>query len=360
MKRILYFSHVNWSWIKQRPHFIPYYIAKSGIEVTYISLNSITSFISNNKIKMENEVDEGNLKIKEINVLPLGSRVKIIGKINSILTRKYIAGNFDAIILTHPSQIDYITPKLRGRKIIYECMDNHPYFSQKEKVTNLLISKEKMLCEIANKIIVSSLELKKRLINRYGLDSKKIDVILNALDDDTILNCSQEKICLKQPNLVYIGTIGSWFDCKLIKDFAGNNPNYTVYLVGPIEKSIEAELQNLPTNIVLVGPVEHNDVFKFIRSGDIMLLPFKVNDVIECVDPVKMYEYIALNKPIVSSYWSELDRYVDKVHFYNDGQSFENVVKYIHLNAKENIINTEFVQKENWKLRVEDYLKLNL
>ena len=176
------------------------------------------------------------------------------------------------------------------------------------------------------------------------------------MDDDTILNNCDEKVNLKSPSLVYIGTIGSWFDFKVIKDFAANNPNYTIYLVGPIEKSIELELRNLPSNVVHVGAVEHKDVFKYIRGGDIVILPFKVNDVIECVDPVKVYEYIALNKPIVSSYWGELDKFGDRVYFYNDDKSFEQVVKYIDLNAIEDKINIGFVEKENWKARVHSYL----
>jgi len=357
LKKILYFSHVNWSWIKQRPHFIPYYIAKSGVEVTYLSLNSITSFISNNKIKMENEVNERNLHIKEVNVLPLGSRVKIVGKINALLVAKNMVDSFDTIVLTHPSQIDYITKKQKDKTIIYECMDNHPYFTDNKKIRDILISKEKVLCSLSNKIIVSSYELKKRLIARYGIDSKKINVIFNALDDDTILSYYTDKIDLKSPNLVYIGTIGSWFDFKIIEEFAKNNPNYTIYLVGPIEKCIESELPNLQLNVVLIGAVEHKDVFKYIRSGDIMILPFKVNDVIECVDPVKIYEYIALNKPIVSSYWSELDKFGGKVHFYKDDQSFEHVVNNIDLDVTENIIDIEFVQKENWNSRVNNYVK---
>ncbi len=358
MKRVLYFSHVNWSWIKQRPHFIPYYIAKSGIEVTYFSLSSIASFMRRSRLKVKNTVNENNLHIKETKVFPLGSRIKILGRINYLLIQSKLKDDYDSIILAHPTQLDYISPKQKEKQIIYECMDNHPFFTENEKVRQLLIEKEKVLCSIANRIIVSSLELKRRLQDRYSLDDKKIKVVFNALDEETIINFNTKLIKLNKPNLVYVGTIGSWFDFKVISDFAKHNREYTIYLVGPKEKTVENQLKEMPDNVILVGAIEHHEIIRYIRSGEIMVLPFKINDVVECVDPVKIYEYMALNKPIVSSYWGELEKFRDKVVFYNDAVRFEAVVKNIDVRSPDLKINSEFINKECWKERVLQYLNL--
>ena len=40
-----------------------------------------------------------------------------------------------------------------------------------------------------------------------------------------------------------------------------------------------------------------------------MIMPFKLNELVKSVDPVKLYEYINYNKPIISIFYQEIKRY---------------------------------------------------
>ncbi len=354
--KLLYFSTVNWNWIKQRPHFISSYLSKSDIEVDFFSL---TPFLKQ-KISGVN-LDNKNLNIKDKYVIPFSNKLKIIEKINSNYIKKLLNNNnYDIVILTHPFQINYITKKIKDNAmIIYECMDNMPYFYD-NKLREKVIMKEKELCILVDSIIVTSSYLKTRLVRDYKIRKDKVTIIRNAVDISFLDDVEFKQLNLKHPNIMYIGTISDWFDYNTINEFAIGNPNITIYLIGPIEKRSLDKIKKLD-NIKLIGAIEHNLVKSYILNADVMIIPFIVNDVIKGVDPVKMYEYLALNKQIVSAYWEELSAFNNDqlLYFYENYKEFEEKINLALCNKKSNdLIDTEFISMNNWNDRAKEYVSL--
>lgn len=351
--KLLYFSNVNWNWIKQRPHFIPLYLSKQGVDVTFISL---TPFGKQKKSRI-NKVND-NLVIKDKYVIPFASKFKLINKLNKLLfIDKEIENTYDFIVITHPNQYYFIEKKYKKNKIllIYECMDNIPYFysgSQRKAI----VEQERKISSVADKIIVSSNYLKNKFINEYNTLNSKITVIKNGVDPE-FSSLVPDKIDLQYPNLVYIGTISNWIDFNTLDYFAKTNPEYTIYMVGPIDESIKDKINSLPPNITFVGKVEHHKVIDYINSGDIMIIPFVVNDLIQGVDPVKLYEYLAFNKNIISSYWEELNCYRKNPHinFYNSQEEFCEIVRK-KLKYIDSILDKKFISQNSWLKRTEEYI----
>lgn len=349
--KILYFSTVNWKWIKQRPHFICEYLSKKGIEVTYFS---ITPFL---KQKILRKSLNRYLNIQDNFVLPYASKINLVKKINIIYIKSLLNQKYDIVVLTDPKQYEYLPKKLRNcAKIVYECMDNIPYFYQ-GKIRDEASTQEKKICKKANQIITSSNYLKNKIMKEYDIDEEKIDVINNALDK-SILDEVTMPIKLKSPNLMYIGTVSEWLDINILNKFAQDNQEYTIYIIGPVDR---IRFDKISDNIVFMGAVEHKDVKKYIKSGEIMLIPFKINELIKGVDPVKLYEYLALSKPVVTSYWEELNGYKSNklVNFYNSYEEFVSAIK----KARDSVytvdeINIDFIEKNNWEKRVECYFEV--
>ena len=229
-------------------------------------------------------------------------------------------------------------------------MDNIPEFYDK-KMSNKIIYFEKELVKIASKIIVSSATLKKILLKRYKIENKEITVINNAIID--IQSDKIKHIKLQHPNLVYIGTIEKWLDIETLEKFAKNNPKYTIYLIGPNKLTAKSIF---PKNLIFYGSINHKDVFSYIKSSDIMLIPFKVNHLIEAVDPVKIYEYIGLNSNIISTEWNEVSKFnYSNLYFYNTYEEFEHSVKKIKIKQYNTSINKEFLKENSWKNRIKKY-----
>jgi hypothetical protein len=62
--------------------------------------------------------------------------------------------------------------------------------------------------------------------------------------------------------------------------------------------------------------VSHADLADAVKNVDALIMPFVLSDLIRGVDPVKLYEYVALRKPVLSVYYPELSQFDGLVHFY--------------------------------------------
>ena len=86
-------------------------------------------------------------------------------------------------------------------------------------------------------------------------------------------------------------------------------------------------------------------------------MPFQDNQIIESVDPVKLYEYINFNKDILSVEYDEIERFNSFVHFYKTYENYiaqlrelmqAKSVKYTDADRK------EFLEKNSWLERVRE------
>jgi hypothetical protein len=59
-----------------------------------------------------------------------------------------------------------------------------------------------------------------------------------------------------------------------------------------------------------------------VADADAFVLPFQLTDLTRGVDPVKLYEYIALGRPVLSAYWPGLERFREFVTFYDGAEHF--------------------------------------
>jgi teichuronic acid biosynthesis glycosyltransferase TuaH len=352
-KRILYFSHVPWQWIKQRPHFMAEELSK------YFDVDFFYEIGYNKKNLIDNEV-ENNVKLKPIFRFPF-NRFETIRKINSVLHKFYlsfISNSYDILYVTHPIVIDKFSKKsLKNFKlIIYDCMDDalsFPDVEKNQKRKNIIMKYESYLCNISDLILVSSENLKEKLIQRYNLKNEKIFLLHNAIK---VYDNKYDKCSLIFPkdyiNITYIGTIDKWIDFEAIKYAVSKNQNICFHFFGPlsIEDSVFKE-----ERIIYHGIIPHVEVFKVIRQSDILLLPFIVNDLIESVNPVKLYEYLYEGKPVIASYYKELEIFKDYIYFYSNKEEFvekiEDIIKNKFMPPKSPKECKSFASKNTWEKR---------
>lgn len=328
--KILYIMNVDWNWIKQRPHFIA-----EGLE----NKNDIKIYYQHRYNRKNYQERKISKNIKPVYVIPKGDRLPFLKQINKFIWRARMSiekflNNYDYIYLTYPSQIEYI--KNNKNKIIYDCMDNHCAFIKNEEKKNELIQQEYNLVNRASIIICSSRKLKIELISRYGKDiSDKIYIIRNGYDGTIIEKSNDIKQRLKKVIISYVGTISEWFDFELLKKSIEDFPEIEYRLYGPCT---DEQLIPRVENIKYLGTLEHNKIYENIKDSDCLIMPFKVNEIIESVDPVKLYEYINFGKNIITVYYEEIERFRDFVYFYNDYSDFKQLLKIIKEKRRLNII----------------------
>jgi hypothetical protein len=125
------------------------------------------------------------------------------------------------------------------------------------------------------------------------------------------------------------------------------------YFVGPIDKGIPKYIQR-QQNIVFTGPKEYYKVPLFIREFDILLYPFKLNDLVLAVNPVKLYEYLALNKKVISVRYNETERFAEYVNLYSTKKEFIKLINEIK-NSDDTRDLRKFVLTESWTERSKNF-----
>lgn len=344
--KILYFSNVNWNWIKQRPHFLSSELSK--LEDNHVTFLSLTPFL---KQKKSNFSNQENLKIRDLYSIPFSFKVPIIRQLNRIVISLFIEKEFDVIVLTHPMQIDYLKT-FKYKTLVYDCMDNIPEFYS-GRLRAKVDEKEQKLCSMSSCIITSSEYLKNRLANQNKVPGK-IKVIRNALNSD-IVKYEKLNLYLEKPNIGYIGTIDKWFDVEAVKWIASKYKNLTIYLVGPASRDIQEKL-SIP-NIKFVGKIEHTMVTSYIHELDILLIPFIQSPLIDAVDPVKIYEFLAFGKRVVSSYWKEIEYLRDQIKIYHDINELGEILDNLYSNVHKDIVDSNYILNNSWKKRSEEFSK---
>lgn len=319
MQKMLYFCPVDWCWVKQRPQFLAETLADNfAVSVVYPYRN---------KRKGLQKKHPTNVKLFPLFSFPtLNGRLPFMSKINNVILKlqfrwKLYSVKPDILWLTMPWQLPLL-PRKAHYKIIYDCMDDYAAITSRPSERNILIHQENQLLARADIIFASSAHLQKKLRERCA-DEKTVYLLRNGCNAKWISSFPEEQehssVQTKMLKLGYIGTIGRWFDFPLLLNSLAVANNVEYHLYGPVENGVDIPKHK---RIIYHGVIEHDQLYQHTKEMHVLMMPFIVNDIVQSVDPVKLYEYIWMNKPILSVYYPEIERFGEFVLFYSTLDEF--------------------------------------
>lgn len=345
-KRLLYIMGIDWQWIYQRPQILAQKLAEN-YQVTVVFPRSITSQ------NWKKPVEEG-LEFRILWTLPFQEKSKVPGALSEALNRNLWKDldSFDMILVGYPLYGRYIPNSYRG-KIIYDCMDNHEMLYPYQRGVSKVVEQENRLIERCDLLLVSACKLQEKTDKIAGYEKSRL---LRNGTHTTRLSEIKNTDIKEHYKLGYIGTIAEWFDFQVLINSLDSQAAIEYHLVGPVIKSEEHE------RMVYHGCVEHHKLEDIVKDYDCLIMPFHVNEIVSYVDPVKLYEYIAFGKCIVSVYYPEIERFSDFVYFYKDSKEYNALmeklvkegfpVKY----SKEQ--QEAFLKENSWDMRYKELKKL--
>ena len=80
-------------------------------------------------------------------------------------------------------------------------------------------------------------------------------------------------------------------------------------------------------NVHMLGQRAYDDVPAYMRSCDVLMMPWNRSRWIEGCNPIKLKEYLAAGRPIVSTPFPELTRYDHLVHTAEDADAFTAAIR---------------------------------
>lgn len=222
-----------------------------------------------------------------------------------------------------------------GYKFIYEYVDHlSPDLAGTKNLPQNIIDKYNYVMSHDNTYVVVTADLlKKDVENHRG--KKNLVLSTNGVDyeffqefesDFQVDDAFQEVLNKNKPIVMYYGALAKWFDYDLIKKIAKTN-NYSVVLLGiKYDDSYDLNI-NKEENIYFLGSRDYQVLKYYAKKADILMIPFVINDITKSTSPVKIFEYMALNIPIVITDLYECRQYKSVLLSKNHTEFLKNLDK---------------------------------
>jgi glycosyltransferase involved in cell wall biosynthesis len=229
-------------------------------------------------------------------------------RINEMLLRRHLRREMKRLAIHQPllwlndQSAVHLVGRMGESGVIYDITDDWTTLTQSPRLTELIRLQDRNLCSAADAVIVCS----ERLREMKAPLARNLHLIPNGVNASHYQgngNAPPPGIPWKHPIIGYVGTIHpDRIDVELIAGVAREMPDWSIALIGPNHLYPETmqQLKALP-NIYFVGPVPYAQVPAYMRAFDVCMTPHRVTPFTESLNPIKLWEYLAVGKPIVST-----------------------------------------------------------
>lgn len=286
------------------------------------------------------EVDEHLFLLKPPKGLPCWSRpiistlnYKWFGKIVGQKSREL--GFRDHILWVYRPQYYSALSLIKCNKIVFDLTDDlAAYRLEKDGQYSYIRGCIEGLMKRSDLVLTTAKTLYEEYSTIYGED--KVCYLPNGFDtglfSDNNWQLPGDMGNIPKPIIGFVGVLFKFLDYELIGYVAEKNPDKSIVLVGPVEPSAAKYGDKLRKykNIHLLGTKPREAIPSYIHSFDICINPFKINEVSRSVNPLKIYEYLACGKPVVSVDMESLksdNSISNEIDFAADYFAFDELVK---------------------------------
>ena len=190
--------------------------------------------------------------------------------------------------------------RLTGWPTLYDITDDWAAAERRGAEVERIREGEAWLLPHAAAVVACSEELVRR---KAPLRTGTIDLIPNAVDVDAYRVPHERPDDLPESSAVYVGTLHrDRLDLELcIRTAQTLGPAGRVVLVGPNALGGADTARLVDAGVVLLGARPRDEVIGYLQHAEVLLVPHLVTPFTESLDPIKLYEYQAVGRPVVST-----------------------------------------------------------
>lgn len=353
MKRVYLFSPIPYAFLRQRPQHLADRFRTLGCAVTYIEPSGFLEYVAGRKKgilrlltvslmyfiagvlalafpalrhrsrkRTRLPADRPDFTIVELPVVYPTNRVDspLLEKLNASIFRQAIkrrildaqSGGEDSYAIVQNPFFGLVLDRGDFERICYDCLDDLIIYAGNASVERFA-SYERRLLGMTNVVSVTADKLEQHVLNA------RPDVPVVRVPNGVDFEWFQDRFRkgsppidvrdVQRPIVGYVGILATWFDYELVAEVARCLPNVSVVVVGPLDFEYRiAHLKNIP-NLSWLGRKPYEEVPLYVSSFDVCMIPFHHERISQTTNPVKIYEYFAFGKPVVSTPLHELEAF---------------------------------------------------
>ena len=242
---------------------------------------------------------------------------------------------------------------------VYHCIDEFAAGTTGRKRRTITALEAELLNRVdlvfANSLLTYN--NKRRLnYNTYRIPSgADVEHFAKALDPATLVHPAIATI--PHPIAGYVGNINNKLDIPLLAAVAARLPDWQFVFIGqPYPQVVDLRpLQKLP-NVHFLGRFPFAEIPALVKGMDVCLLPYADTEFARYRSPLKLYEYLAAGKPIVSTNHPEVQEFAQWVKIASTPDEFATaVVQALEEDSPEKqCCRIRLSQQHSWNRRVDE------
>jgi glycosyltransferase involved in cell wall biosynthesis len=232
--------------------------------------------------------------------------------------RRRTKGRPVILVVQHPK----LLPTLRALPadlFVYEVRDDYVALAVNERERRENVLGHRRLLRSADLVVAISDQLVediKPVRPDVQLTSVGVEREFFLAPDESSIPAALRAI--REPRIGTLGNLNDRTDWELLEFLARSRPAWNIVVIGPLHapgpltfEGIE-RLKQLP-NVHLLPAVDQAVIPAAIAGLDVCLIPYRISTAVERINPLKLYQYLAVGKPVVSTAIPSVKPFADVV-----------------------------------------------
>lgn len=335
---IVFVSGTNWRMNPSSQIQIPSRLARHN-RVLFVNpalspLTPLRRLIKGDKVDMLPRIQSfGNVTVLTPMLLPFkdswfGSRFSRSLRIRQIRSVMRELGFTDPILIVGGARPD--TLGCLGEKAsVYHCNDD--YSSGVEYMglpRSWLMKREKETLDKVDLVIVVS----QYLLNKKAAEHDRVFCVPTGCDAAHFGNAAtrsegipSDMKKIARPVIGFMGYINNRINFDLVREISVARPDWSFVFIGATMSTVNKQkLDSIDSleNVHMLGFRDKETLPDYVRAFDVCLIPYVDNEFNRASNPIKLYEYLATGKPIVSSRIPAVGSFKELVYLASDRDEF--------------------------------------
>ncbi|UCG57793.1 MAG: glycosyltransferase [Phycisphaerales bacterium] len=239
--------------------------------------------------------------------------------------------------------------KMRKTKLVYQRTDRLEEFPGVDSALIERYDRKLKSCADLTIFVNEALynqehsQCKKAMLLDHGVD---FEMFAHAEKDGTI---PDELRDMKRPIVGFYGGIDDHtFDIGFMEQVVDLLPEMSFVFVGAASSDCSALMSR--KNVWMLGQKPYEQIPHYGKCFDVAIMPWRQNRWIDGCNPIKLKEYLALGKPVVSTPFPELSKYKDVTYEAKTPEEFARCIQKAH-----NQDNAELVAQRRAKVALSSW-----